>query len=168
MLAQIEEYAAGDASDPFLDVAGDMPARGRERISASLHAPLFISGERTAHDHRYPRYRELDDARNDSHDRMSIRDLRDLQVLSQLVWFDEDLLARDPELLELTRKGRDYSGDDSSNHGAQTRASRWSACSRRTVIRYPPRTDRNFNHSFLSSILPLICDSDIARFRIQG
>ena len=33
-------------------------------------------------------------------------------MLSQLVWFDEDFRAHDPELQELVKKGRDYSLED--------------------------------------------------------
>jgi alpha-amylase/alpha-mannosidase (GH57 family) len=69
--------------------------------------------------YRYPRYRELYEKR----DRFSAQDLRDLQVLSQLVWFDEDLLARDRELEQLVRKGQNFSLDDQRVMGRKQRES---------------------------------------------
>ena len=45
-------------------------------------------------------------------ERFSPQDLRDLQIYHLLVWFDEDLLARDQELIDLIRKGRDFSRAD--------------------------------------------------------
>src|SRR5579863_6117351 len=104
MIAQIEEYAEGKASDPFLDVAV-MPA---EELTESqrhfMQRYLFQAHVQHMID-RFPRYRELYEVR----ELRSVRDFRDLQVLSQLAWFDEDVRDRDPELIELVRKGHDYS-----------------------------------------------------------
>jgi hypothetical protein len=58
---------------------------------------------------RYPRYLELYERRRDP---MSVQDLRDLQMLSQIAWFDEDVLAKDEELQDLIRRGRNYSVRD--------------------------------------------------------
>src|SRR5579862_8294496 len=92
MLAQIEEYASGAASDPFLDVAITPAEDLSEAQRNFMLRSLFMANvERVIS--RRPRYRQLFDQR----DRFSIQDLRDLQVLSQLAWFDEDLLGRDGE-----------------------------------------------------------------------
>ena len=58
---------------------------------------------------RYPRYLEL---HHKQFEPFSVQELRDLQVLNQMVWFDEDLLTRDAEIQGLIRKGRDYSLGD--------------------------------------------------------
>ncbi len=107
MLVQIEEYAAGVASDPFLTVATTPAESLTESQRIFMHRYFFQANvERMIS--RYPRYRELYDSRF----RLTRRDDRDLQVLSQLVWFDEDRLAHDPELIALIQKVRDYSLDD--------------------------------------------------------
>jgi alpha-amylase/alpha-mannosidase (GH57 family) len=67
---------------------------------------------------RYPRYRELWERYRATYERpegpesyFQIRDYADLQVLSQLAWFDEYFLA-DPELAALVGRGESYSRDD--------------------------------------------------------
>src|ERR1700722_20355452 len=162
MLVQIEEYAAGIASDPFLQVATTPAESLTESQRIFMHRYFFQANvERMIS--RYPRYRELYDARF----HLTPRDDRDLQVLSQLVWFDEDLLARDPELIELVRKGRDYSLQD------QATLTRKQLESLRAVL----PTYREFSARgqieisttpFYHPILPLICDSNIASVSHPG
>jgi hypothetical protein len=108
MLAQIEEYAAGTASDPFLDCAV-APAEDLTEAQRSFIAKYFFQVHVDRIISRYPRYRELYEKRAR---RLSVQELRDLQIFSQIAWFDEDLLARDQELIALIRKGRDFSRDD--------------------------------------------------------
>jgi alpha-amylase/alpha-mannosidase (GH57 family) len=156
MIAQIEEYAAGTASDPFLECVVIRAEDLSESQRVFMRRYLFQANiERMIN--RYPRYRELYDSR----DRMSTQDLRDLQVLSQLVWFDEDLMARDLELMELARKGRDYSPDDQST---MVRKQRESLERVLPVYRdYAGRGQIEISTTpFYHPILPLICDSDIA------
>src|ERR1700722_3138524 len=107
MLVQIEEYASGAASDPFLDCAVT-PAEDLTESQRNFAMKYLFQSNVEHMIYRFPRYREL----YERHDRLSMQDLRDLQILSQLVWFDEDLRASDPELGELVRKGRDYSCED--------------------------------------------------------
>src|SRR5436305_6694397 len=89
MVAQIEKYAAGTASDPFLDCAL-APAEDLTESQRSFMIRYLFQANVERMIHRYPRYREL----YEKHVRLSTQELRDLQVLSQLVWFDEDLLGR--------------------------------------------------------------------------
>jgi len=162
MLMQIEEYAAGLASDPFLTVATTPAEALTESQRIFMHRYFFQANvERMIS--RYPRYRELYDARF----HLTPRDDRDLQVLSQLVWFDEDRLARDPELIALIQKGRDYSLDD------QAMLTRKQLESLNAVL----PTYREFSTSgqievsttpFYHPILPLLCDSDIAAVSHPG
>src|SRR5579872_414904 len=156
MIAQIEEYAEGKASDPFYDVAAipaeDLSASQRnfmQRYLFQAHVEHMI--------HRYPRYRELYENRA----LQSAQDLRDLQVLSQIAWFDEDMLARDAELQELIRKGRDFSLDDQALMLRK----------QRELLAHVLPTYRQFAANgqieisttpFYHPILPLICDTDIA------
>ena len=162
MVFQIEEYASGKASDPFLDCA---LARAEDLTEAQRNFVLkyFFQANVEHMIYRYPRYRELYEKR----DRFSVQDLRDLQVLNQLVWFDDDLLARDRELQQLVRKGQNFSLDDQRVMGRKQRESlarvlpvyrQYSAAGQIEISTTP----------FYHPILPLICDSNIAAVSHPG
>ena len=162
MVLQIDEYASGKASDPFLDCA---LARAEDLTEAQRNFVLkyFFQANVERMIYRYPRYREL----YEKHGRFSARDLRDLQVLSQLVWFDEDLLARDRELQQLVRKGQNFSLDDQRVMGRKQREAlarvlpvyrEYSATGQIEISTTP----------FYHPILPLICDSSIAAVSHPG
>ena len=117
LITQIQDYANGSAQDPFFRVAS-RPANDltpEERRFALQY--LFQANP----DHlirRYPRYAELWDrfqgsgASAEKAERyFQPHDFTDLQVLSQLAWFDEFFL-QEPEVTELIRKGRGYSRSD--------------------------------------------------------
>src|SRR5579864_929424 len=162
MVYQIEEYASGKASDPFLDCA---LARAEDLTAAQRNFVLkyFFQANVDHVIHSRPRYRELYEKR----DRFAAQDLRDLQVLSQLVWFDEDLLARDRELQQLVRKGQNFSLDDQRVMGRKQRESlarvlpvyREYAAAGQIEISTTP---------FYHPILPLICDSDLGAVSHPG
>ena len=163
MLVQIEEYASGRASDPFLDCA----VKPAEELSASERQFALRYLFQANPEHmiaRYPRYRDLYDRRSG---RLSASEIRDLQVLSQLVWFDEDLMARDAELKELAHKGRDYSLEDQAVMARRQRASL-----ERVLPVYQEFAARGqieiSSTPFYHPILPLLCDSDIARTSHPG
>jgi len=117
LIRQIQDYESGTAQDPFFTVASK-PARDlnpEERRFALQYLfqanPVHLIG-------RYPRYAELWDrfqsvgSNPDRADKFFQRqDYIDLQVLSQLVWFDEFFL-QESEIAELVRKGRNYSLED--------------------------------------------------------
>ena len=162
MVCQIEEYASGKASDPFLDCA---LARAEDLTEAQRNFVLkyFFQANVEHLIHRYARYRELYEKR----DRFSAQDLRDLQVLSQLVWFDEDLLACDRELQQLARKGQNFSLDDQRAMGRKQRESlarvlpvyrQYSTAGQIEISTTP----------FYHPILPLICDSNLGAVSHPG
>jgi len=117
LITQIQDYVSGEAQDPFLQVASK-PAKDlteQERRFALRYLfqanPVNVIG-------RYPRYRELWErfrGAGDSPERADkyfhAQDLADLQVLSQIGWFDEYFLAESP-VAELIRKGRNYTLED--------------------------------------------------------
>ncbi|HKW19399.1 MAG TPA: glycoside hydrolase family 57 protein [Terriglobales bacterium] len=117
LIAQIEEYAAGTARDPFLNVT----ARAALDLTADERRFALAYLFQANPDHlirRYPRYAELWDqfqSSGSSPDRaekyFQPQDFTDLQVLSQLAWFDEFFL-QERELAELVRKGRHFSFED--------------------------------------------------------
>src|SRR6266404_6054764 len=162
MVAQIEEYASGTASDPFLDCAV-MPAEELTESHRHFMQRYLFQAHVERMIYRYPRYRELYEKR----DRFSVQDLRDLQVLSQLVWFDEDVLARDPELQELVRKGRDFSLDDQALMVRKQREALAQVLP--TYREFSARGQIEISTTpFYHPILPLVCDSDIAAVSHPG
>ncbi|HLH41042.1 MAG TPA: glycoside hydrolase family 57 protein [Bryobacteraceae bacterium] len=156
MIAQIEDYASGAASDPFLEVA-IAPAESLDEPRLQFMRRYLFQANVPRMIYRYPRYREL----YEKHDRFAIQDLRDLQVLSQIAWFDEDVLARDEELRELIRKGRDFSPADQALMARKQRA-----LLQRVLPVYRDFASRGrieiSTTPFYHPILPLICDTDIA------
>jgi len=159
MVAQIEEYASGKASDPFLDCAL-APAEDLSDAQQNFVLKYFFQANLDRLISRYPRYRELYDqlARKEP---FSAQDLRDLQIFHLLVWFDEDLLARDTELIELIRKGRGFSLADQ-----KVIARKQQEALARVLPVYREFAARGqieiSTTPFYHPILPLICDSDIA------
>jgi len=102
MLAQVEEYAAGQASDAFLRCALK-PAEDLTEGEQGFILRYFFQANLARMIRRYPRYGELYDVwLGAGHDVPRTRrmftphSLRDLQVLSQLAWFDEDSLRDYP------------------------------------------------------------------------
>jgi alpha-amylase/alpha-mannosidase (GH57 family) len=117
LVTQIQDYASGDAQDPFLQVAAK-PAKDltvEERRFALQYLfqahPVNLIG-------RYPRYRELFDrfrSAGEAPERVEklfqLQDFTDLQVLSQIAWLDEYFL-QEKNIAELARKGHNYSLED--------------------------------------------------------
>jgi alpha-amylase/alpha-mannosidase (GH57 family) len=165
MVAQIDEYASGKASDPFLDCAL-APAEGLSEAQYNFILKYFFQANVDRLISRYPRYRQLYDQQSRK-ERFSAQDLRDLQIFHLLVWFDEDLLARDPELIELIRKGRGFSLADQT---MMARKQREALARVLPVYRKFGALDQIeiSTTPFYHPILPLICDSDIGAVSNPG
>ncbi|MGC1635673.1 MAG: glycoside hydrolase family 57 protein, partial [Candidatus Acidiferrales bacterium] len=162
---QIEEYASGKFREPWFDVAfaeaGKLdPAQKREILERGLQVnENYIQ--------RWPRFAELQAQRRSGGAEACIanfseRDWRDLQLLSQLAWMDEQYLAKDPVVSVLAAKGKDYTERDKSLLkekqiellGAVLPEYRIAAESGQIEISTTP---------YYHPILPLLCDTDIAR-----
>jgi alpha-amylase/alpha-mannosidase (GH57 family) len=167
MIEQIEEYARGAAQDPFLRCA----LKPADQLSADEQAFIlkyFFQANASRLIYRYPRFGELYDAWraagfNPERARRSFSTsaLRDLQVLSQLAWFDEIFLETDTALQTLAQKGRDFSAADQALIGRKETEicglvipaySRFAAKGQVEISVTP----------FYHPILPLLCDSNIA------
>jgi alpha-amylase/alpha-mannosidase (GH57 family) len=165
MMVQVEEYASGAARDPFLELAlkpaEDLTESEQQFLldnSFHAHPPRMI--------YRYPRYGEIYEAwrahkgRTTNRRYFTAQEIRDLQVLSQLAWFDEEFQESDADVLALITKARGYSLADQKLMGEKQRdivakvipAYRRLATSGQIEISTTP---------FYHPILPLICDSDI-------
>ncbi len=167
MMLQVQEYAEGEAIDTHLRVAMK-PAEDLTPAEREFILRNFIPLSPTRIVARFPRYIELWQAWRAA-DRNAGRALRvfstqafrDLQVLSQLAWFDEEFLAKDPEIHELVLRGRSFTLED------QALVSRKQTEILRAVLpvyeEFAARGQIEISTTpFYHPILPLICDSNIA------
>ena len=171
MMAQVAEYAAGQARDPFLEMALKPAETLNDRDRAFLLRHSFYSDpERMIR--RYPRYGEIYDAWRGqqcagSPIMLGNRDFRDLQMWSQLAWFDEEFHESDPEVRDWVRRGRNFTSADQCRMGEKQREIvglvmpeyRKLAASGQVEISTTP---------YYHPILPLLCDSDIASVSHAG
>ena len=125
MMVQVEEYAAGQAADPFLEMAL-RPAESLTEDDRSflLRTSFYSDPQRMIH--RYPRYSELFtswQAHKDGRSRslLGAQELRDLQMWSQLAWFDEEFKDNDPEIRAWIERGRNFTVADQARMGARQR-----------------------------------------------
>ena len=165
MMAQLEEYAAGTAADPFLQMA----LKPAESLSDAdreflLRHSFYSDPQRIIY--RYPRYGELFDAwqtqkNAGSRSLFGVQEFRDLQMWSQLAWFDEEFQKHDPEVAEWVRRGRNFTVADQRRMGEKQRdivgrvlpEYQKLAASGQIEISTTP---------YYHPILPLLCDSNIA------
>ena len=166
LAAQLEEYASGKFDEPWFTLAFS-PA---DKLSDADKAELLARGFQANLDHligRWPRYKELFDRAHSGDPALVMRtfaprDWRDLQLLSQLAWMDEEYLATDAEVSRLSKKGSDFSEADK-----QVLRARQLELLARVVPEY--RRARGAGQIEISTtpfyhpILPLLCDTDVAR-----
>ena len=159
MVAQIEEYAAGTASDPFLDVAVT-PAEDLDRSATRLHADVFVSSQRAADDPSLSSLSGTVRCKNVSRIEHSAI-LRDLQVLVSWSGSTRICWHATRSWSDLVHKGRDYSRED---QGTMARKQREAL--ERVLPVYRDFAERGqieiSTTPFYHPILPLICDSEIA------
>ena len=117
LIAQIQDYANGSAKDPFLAIAA-RPAKDLTYVERCFALQYLFQANPTHLIGRYPRYAELFErfqsngsAPERAEKFFQPQDFTDLQVLSQLAWFDEFFL-QEPEIATLVKKARGYSLDD--------------------------------------------------------
>ncbi len=166
LVMQVEEYARGEAQDPFW-TAAVTPSEALTEEQRHFILQYFFQANQERLIYRYPRYRELYERWEGSgmdpvHAAryFSTQDYRDLQVLSQLVWFDEEFIEHDPEVRALVERGSDYRLEDQKIVArkeleilnAVLNAYREGAARGQIEISTTP---------FYHPILPLLCDSDI-------
>ena len=165
MMAQVEEYAAGTARDPFLAVALK-PAEGLTEDERGFLLQHSFYSDPAHMIYRYPRYGELFDARNaqqavGTRPHFTPQEWRDIQMWSQLAWFDEGFQAGDPEVREWIARGRNFTLDDQRRMGKKQQE---------IVSKVLPEYARLAKSGqieisttpYYHPILPLLCDSNIA------
>jgi alpha-amylase/alpha-mannosidase (GH57 family) len=172
LVRQIQDYVSGEAQDPFLQVASK-PAKDltlEERRFALQY--LFQANPKNVIG-RYPRYHELWEkfrAAGDSPERaekyFQTQDLTDLQVLSQIGWFDEFFLA-EKDVVELVRKGRNYTVEDQRFVIARERELLGRVLPVHAEAAKTGLIELSTS-AFYHPILPLVCDTDIGAVSSPG
>jgi len=168
---QLEEYASGKFKEPWFDLAFKKTEElTREDKSEILARAFQLNHERLMS--RWPRFVELHEWSRGAGGAQALvtftpRDWRDLQVLSQLAWMDEEWLNKDPEVCRLANRGKDFSAKDSAAlkakqlelMGLVLPAYKEAAGRGQVELSTTP---------FYHPILPLLCDSDVARVANPG
>jgi len=163
---QLEEYASGEFNEPWFSlVFKNADALSREDKAEILARAFQVNHERLMS--RWPRFVELHEWSRPAGGAQALvtftpRDWRDLQFLSQLAWMEESWLEKDDVVSRLATKGKDYTETDKSALrkkqleflGLVLPAYRDAAQRGQVELSTTP---------FYHPILPLICDSDVAR-----
>jgi alpha-amylase/alpha-mannosidase (GH57 family) len=168
---QLEEYASGEFNEPWFSLAFKSAEELTREDKTEILARAFqVNHERLMS--RWPRLVELHEwaqPAGGAQAQVSFtqRDWRDLQLLSQLVWMEETWFEKDSVVSRLASKGKEFTEKDKDALKAKQlellglvlpeyrRAAQTGQVELSTTPFYHP-------------ILPLICDSDIARVASPG
>ena len=163
---QLEEYASGQFNEPWFELAfRDAEQLNREDKTEILQRAFQVNHERLLA--RWPRFMELYEWSRpaggaQAQVTFTPRDWRDLQLLSQLAWMDEEWIAHDPVINALSARGKDFNEKDKA-----ALKKKQLEFLRMVLPIYRDAAARGqieiSTTPFYHPILPLICDSDIAR-----
>ena len=168
---QLEEYASGKFKEPWFDLAFQpaekLTKEGKREI---LDRAFQVNHERLMA--RWARFVELYEWSRVAGGAQALvtftpRDWRDLQLLSQLAWMDEEWFTKDAVVCRLANRGKDFTEKDKTDlkakqielMGMVLPTCREAAARGQIEISTTP---------FYHPILPLLCDSDIARVANPG
>ena len=117
LLLQIEQFVGG-REDRHLEVS-KLPADSLSHVDATYLLDNFFMANAESMIRPYPRYQELYlkrgfgiDSADNAVRRFSEKDLRDLQVWSNLTWMHELAFVADPELAAFRKKGRHWTEEE--------------------------------------------------------
>jgi len=166
LVTQLQEYGRDEAREESFDLA----FRPADQLTPDQRESFAISAFQVNRENllnRYPRFKELLGRSHLSKGsapaarRFSVEDIRDLQVLSQLAWFDEIYLTGDTEIRQLIKKGRTYSEADKS-----ILRNKEMELFKVTLEEYRKAAERGqielSTSPFYHPILPLVCDTEVA------
>jgi alpha-amylase/alpha-mannosidase (GH57 family) len=168
---QLEEYASGKFNEPWFNLAFKKAEElTREDKSEILARAFQINRERLMA--RWPRFLELYEWSLGAGGAQALitftpRDWRDLQLLSQLAWMEEEWLAKDPVVCRLANRGKDYSEKDKEALKEKTLELLGLVLPAHKAAAQRGQVELSTT-PFYHPILPLLCDSDIARVANPG
>jgi len=162
---QIEEYASGNFKESWFEIAfAAAETLTAEQKREALERAFQVNDNFLK---RWPRYGEL---RSRMHSggaescvaHFSAQDWRDLQALSQLAWMDEEYLAKDPVVSALSAKGANFSEEDKVHLRAKQHELLNAVLPEYRLAAQRGQIEISTT-PFYHPILPLLCDTDIAR-----
>ena len=164
--AQLEEYASGKFNEPWFSLA----CKNADELTREDKSEILSRAFQVNHEHlmsRWPRLVELYEWSRPAGGAQALiaftaRDWRDLQLLSQLVWMEESWFQKNEVVSRLAAKGKDYTENDKS-----ALREKQLELLRLILPAYRDAASRGqieiSTTPFYHPILPLLCDSDIAR-----
>ena len=163
---QLEEYASGKCNEPWFSLA----FKNADELAREDKSEILSRAFQVNHEHlmsRWPRFVELYEWSRPAGGAQALvaftaRDWRDLQLLSQLVWMEESWFQKDQVIGRLASKGTDYTENDKS-----ALKEKQLELLRLILPAYRDAASRGqieiSTTPFYHPILPLLCDSDVAR-----
>jgi len=172
LMVQIQDYAEGTAQDPFLRVAST-PAKDLSPDDRRFALQYLFQANPQNVIARYARYSELwDRFREHSSNperaerNFHAQDFTDLQVLSQIAWFDEFFLE-EKDIAALVAKGHHYSLDDQKYVIARERELIGKVLPAHTAAAKKGSIEISAT-PFYHPILPLVCDTNAGAVSTPG
>lgn len=165
LISQLQEYARDEVHEQAFNIA----FKPVDQLSSSEREELVeVSFQMNLKNlvNRFPRLRELYDKAHGGNPGdigrfWAVRDFIDLQVLSQLAWFDEIYLSSDETVRSLVKKGKGFTEADK-----QTVRKKEIEIFNVTLEEYRAASERGqielSTSPFYHPILPLICDTNVA------
>jgi alpha-amylase/alpha-mannosidase (GH57 family) len=164
LMMQLQDYVDGTAQDPFLNVAAK-PAKDltvEERRFALQYLfqanPVNLIGRYPRYHELWERFREHGDSAERAERYFAPQDFTDLQVLSQIAWFDEFFLE-EKDVAALVKKGHSYSLDDQRVVIAKERELLGKVLPAHAEVAKRGSIELSTT-PFYHPILPLVCDSN--------
>jgi alpha-amylase/alpha-mannosidase (GH57 family) len=172
LMVQIQDYVDGTAQDPFLRVAAK-PAKDLSLEERRFALQYLFQANPQNLIGRYPRYKELWERfreHGDHPDRaeryFQAQDFTDLQVLSQIAWFDEFFLE-EKDIAALVAKGHNFSLDDQKHVIAKERELIGRVLPAHAEAAKKGSIELSAT-PFYHPILPLVCDSSVGAVSSPG
>ncbi|HXE36668.1 MAG TPA: glycoside hydrolase family 57 protein [Verrucomicrobiae bacterium] len=168
---QLEEYASGEFNEPWFSLAFKPADDLTREDKAEILARAFqVNHERLMS--RWARFVELYEwaqPAGGAQAQVSFtqRDWRDLQLLSQLAWMEETWFEKDSVVSRLADKGKEFTEKDKAALKAKQLELLGLVLPEYRAVAETGQIELSTT-PFYHPILPLICDSDIARVANPG
>ncbi len=166
LVAQLLDYADGSVREESYELA----FKRAEDLSAAEKEKLVSYAFQLNHENLLARYERLlelfhkatsEGGKPSARHVSSPQEILDIQVLSQLAWFDEEYIAENPEIHRLVEKQRNFNENDK-----QVLQKKESQLLKAILEEYREASQRGqielSTSPFYHPILPLLCDTDVA------
>jgi alpha-amylase/alpha-mannosidase (GH57 family) len=165
LMAQVAEYASGAAIDPFFQMALK-PAESLTDADKEFLLRHSFYSDPSRMIYRYPRYGQLFGAwraqkNSGSRSLFGAQEFRDLQMWSQLAWFDEEFQEHDEEVRDWVARDRNFTPADQRRMGEKQREIVGKVLPEYQQVAGLGQIEISTT-PYYHPILPLLCDSNIA------